>query len=718
MIQPTVRRALASVLRRAMPGVVPSGHLLGRCAAPSLPSVRHGSHLAKSVSDPKQLGPGEDSNPSATTPGSDGNAHAPPPVVLRPYQTDAIDACLDALDKGRTRIGVSSPTGSGKTTMFMHLIPRVKESYRAEEQGVGSKQTLILVGSVELALQAEAAAARILGDAYTVEVEQSKRVASGNADVTIATYQTLNNPERLNKFDPARFKLVIVDEAHHAASLSYLRLLHYFNDEVDLPSATGPFTRFDHGHKVPVVGFSATFSRHDQLALSAVFEEIVFHRGVEHMLSEGWLSPVKSTAVFADIDLEDVELNSSGEYKTTSLAHHVNTPEINQLVVRTYLHRAYDRRSTLVFAVNLKHVAALVQAFRSAGIDARSISAHTHAQQRKDTIASFAAGEFPVLVNCEVLTEGTDIREIDCIILSRPTRSKNLLAQMVGRGLRLSPETGKEDCYLIDIVDNISRSSGMLVSPTLFGLSHDQVEAMSREEEPRSEDATSVPAESPRAQEDQNYQVTFVDSDDPFRLREESAPVVARMTPNAWVACGRGRYILEMMGLGYLAIEATTGSQWSIAFVQKLPRELVAPGRSPYGRKQHIAMADDIQRAFETADQFASRRAGLEVAKQLLRRAAWRQRPASGKQISMLLKMKGVSEGSEVDQVFILGRSVPIDKLTAGQVAAYVCAVQHGAMGVREKADKTAARKAAKAEAKEAKARELAERNLPLPGVS
>lgn len=103
--------------------------------------------------------------------------------MLRPYQTDAVDACLEALEKGRTRIGVSSPTGSGKTTMFMHLIPQVRDSYLTEGQGRGSKQTLILVGSVELALQAEAAAQRILGDKYTVEVEQARRVASGHADV-------------------------------------------------------------------------------------------------------------------------------------------------------------------------------------------------------------------------------------------------------------------------------------------------------------------------------------------------------------------------------------------------------------------------------------------------------------------------------------------------------------------------------------------------------
>lgn len=99
-----------------------------------------------------------------------------PQVVLRPYQEAAITSCLDALQSGLTRIGVSSPTGSGKTTMFMSLIPKVLPQ---EERN----RTLILVSSVELASQAEGAAKRLLGPDWTVEVEQGKRTASGTADV-------------------------------------------------------------------------------------------------------------------------------------------------------------------------------------------------------------------------------------------------------------------------------------------------------------------------------------------------------------------------------------------------------------------------------------------------------------------------------------------------------------------------------------------------------
>lgn len=93
---------------------------------------------------------------------------------------------------------------------------------------------------------------------------------------------------------------------------------------------------------MPVIGFSATFSRHDQLALNAAFEEIVFHRDVGLMLKEGWLSPVKSTAVYADLDLETVNTNGTGDFNANSLAKHVNTEATNLLLVRTWLHQASE----------------------------------------------------------------------------------------------------------------------------------------------------------------------------------------------------------------------------------------------------------------------------------------------------------------------------------------------------------------------------------------
>ncbi|WWC68852.1 uncharacterized protein I206_102788 [Kwoniella pini CBS 10737] len=658
-------------------------------------------------------------------------------IILRPYQAHAIQACLEALSSGLKRIGVSSPTGSGKTTMFMHLIPLIAESgnsasktaglsfdeERDHESAKGSRgKTLIVVGSVELANQSELAARRILGDDWSIEVEQSKRTASGKADVTIATYQTLNNPERLAKFDPKDFKLVIVDEAHHAAAHSYLRLLHYFNSQVQLPSTILPISN-DASAEVPIIGFSATFSRPDQLALSSVFEKIVFHRDISTMLEDGWLSPAKSTTVYAKLGLDSVEENNQGDYKTSSLASRVNTKEIRELVIGTYLHKAADRRSTLVFCVDLNHVAELTNTFRQAGIDARSISSLSKADIRKDTIKAFGAGQFPVLINCEVLTEGTDIPEIDCIILARPTKSRNLLAQMVGRGLRLSPQTGKRDCHIIDIVDSVNKAGGMLVSPTLWGLSHEEKEERDNE---RAESTMEGKDDTSLQNTQGDYQVTFIDQDDPFRLAGSNRPLVDRTSNNAWVACGKGKYILEAMGNGYVSIDPSPNAlaKYSISYRNAIPQELagVRGSKSPFGRVRIVGQADELERALQTGDKYLERALGRELFLQLSKYAPWRRKPASEKAIKLLLKMKGaenpaslVDDGGKERQIDLYGKRINVGGLTAGEVSSWLCAARHGAKTLKAAEDRKTERAQTKQLAKEEKDRALRERNLPLP---
>lgn len=131
------------------------------------------------------------------------------------------------------------------------------------------------------------------------------------------------------------------------------------------------------------------------------------------------------------------------------------------------------RRSTLVFAINIEHIMSLTNAFRALGIDARPIHVGTTPSLRRSTLAAFRAQEFPVLVNCGILTEGADFPGIDCILLARPTRSKTLYLQMMGRGLRKSEKTGKIDCLVLDLVGNSTK--GIVCAPTLFGIDPDTV---------------------------------------------------------------------------------------------------------------------------------------------------------------------------------------------------------------------------------------------------
>ncbi|ORY27479.1 P-loop containing nucleoside triphosphate hydrolase protein [Naematelia encephala] len=697
-VRVTSRSTVATLRRRVREGISENSSIIScrrttSSQTNSVPALQDG--IAESSSQPEYDIENEASTSSYSS-----------AITLRPYQEDAITKCLDAIQSGKTRIGVSSPTGSGKTTMFMNLIPQVPYS------GQGRGRTFILVSSVELANQAEEAVKQLLGDKWTVEVEQSKRKASGAADVTIATYQTLNNIERLRKFDPSKFKLVIVDEAHHAAADSYRRVLHYFNDGVQLHSSLPPITTSDHGCKVPIVGFSATFSRPDQLALSSVFEEIVFHREITSMLQDGWLSPTISTTVKAGLNLDSVKFSKTGDYSTSSLARQVDTLVTNDLIVRTYLHRASHRRSTLIFCVDLTHVANLTQTFRDAGIDARSVSSLTQPLARKQTISAFAKGEFPVLLNCEVLTEGTDIPVIDCIILARPTRSKNLLAQMIGRGLRLSPATGKENCHIIDVVD--SMSDGLLVTPTLLGIEHEGLHESVKEREVSTEERG-----------EPNYsdiRVTYIDESDPFGInsaRTSTTLPLNKITPNAWVVCGHHKFTLELLQEGWIQVKPNTNSEEPGKFVITRTRQM----ELEWGMKKHfletkvLGYADTMERAIQAGDVSATRILGFEAVQALSRRHPWRSKPASEKAIAFLIKFAKIEHEDEDSAmaVQINGRSIPVNALTAGQVSSYIAGIKHGAKGVRGKQQAQEARKQAKVDAKKVKIGEQAQKDLPLP---
>jgi ATP-dependent helicase IRC3 len=192
----------------------------------------------------------------------------------------------------------------------------------------------------------------------------------------------------LAKYDPARYRGVIVDEAHHAVApryvprckgrdtahvpFSYIKLLSHFNSNVNananIKAVRGDFEdpkvpqpritklaiprseEIDSSSSapssatsanVPIIGFTATFSRHDDLALSQVFEEIVFHRDVVDMLEAGWLAPARFTTVQADLDFSKLTVKSSSkDFSPKSLAAVMNTPAVNELIVEVYLDHA------------------------------------------------------------------------------------------------------------------------------------------------------------------------------------------------------------------------------------------------------------------------------------------------------------------------------------------------------------------------------------------
>ncbi|KAH7104237.1 P-loop containing nucleoside triphosphate hydrolase protein [Auriculariales sp. MPI-PUGE-AT-0066] len=617
---------------------------------------------------------------------------------FRQYQEDCVQSCLNALVAGHTRIGVSLPTGSGKTKVFLQVLGRM-------ETLEGRSKALIIVNSVELAKQAALRAKEMFPN-WSIDIEQGqKHVASGNADLTVATYQTMaRTPERLHKFDPNQMKAIIVDEAHHAAAASYRTILSYFDKQLTTEVDSRPPSL------VPILGFSATFNRHDGLALNAVFDRIVYHRDLLEMIKEEWLCAVRFTSVKAQLDLSDVTINgSTGDFNATSLAHVINTDTINKLVFQAWVDLTYaathkpTRKSTLIFCVNIAHVQDLTEIFCLGGIDARCLHSGTPVAERVDLLNSFREQKFPVLINCAILTEGADFPKIDCVVIARPTRSRNLFTQMIGRGMRRPKETEKKDCHIIDFVDSTTRVQGIITIPTLFGLTIEDgdIKDVSLEElEERGEEAArrTSPANVP-----QPTSVSYRDYEDPFALVQDTSgcPHISVMSSFSWVGVGDDTYVLECLGKGFIKIRPFSSvedaAEWVAADTDNgnilngnpaytahfVPVNNWAQSNSPYLKPRRILTAATLADAVRGVDQYAKNKVCPGRMSQGLHRAAsWRRAPASAGQVKVVATRWGLRSADAViaPTPEMRDREKRLKALTKGQAGDIITRIKHGAV--------------------------------------
>ncbi|KAI9499875.1 P-loop containing nucleoside triphosphate hydrolase protein, partial [Coemansia spiralis] len=371
--------------------------------------------------------------------------------TLRPYQQECLDICMDNFSQGVKRQAVSLPVGSGKTVIFSNLIKLIKPPTRL------ATKTLVLAHRRELLEQAATQIKKAAPD-LLVEIDQGTRVASPVADVIVASVPTLGHRTngRLSRYDPKRFKLVVIDEAHHAAANTYLRVVkHFGQDEADSDTL--------------VWGCSATLFRYDDRDLADVFDKVVYHKHFIAMIREGYLSKIKLTTVRTRNSLENVR-RFKGDFAVKALSEAVNNEARNKAIVKAYeTMAAGKRKSTLVFAVDVEHAKQLCAMFVNYKIRAEVVLGTTKTAERERILQNFRSGKLPVLVNCGILTEGTDIPNIDCMLMARPTCSPILFQQMLGRGMRLFP--GKEDCLVLDFVDSVKRGAQMQITvPSLLGL--------------------------------------------------------------------------------------------------------------------------------------------------------------------------------------------------------------------------------------------------------
>lgn len=523
-------------------------------------------------------------------------------MKLRPYQNEAIQAVLDARERGLQRVVVVLPTGAGKTVIFSSLLRILRRS-----------RALVVAHRSELLDQAIDKLRRILGPDRRIAKEQADERAPREADVVVASLRSLST-ERIARLTAERpFDLVIYDECHHAPADDNQRVLREL----------GAFQR---GWEGLLVGFTATTGRGDRRGLEEVFQEIVYTRSLPEMIRDGYLVGLRGVRVTTEEDLTSITGSPSADFGVGELAEMVDIRGRNALVARTIQELCRDRK-TLVFCVTVQHARNLAKALNEVGVTAAPVWGEMPPEARAEVLQGLATGELHAVTNVGVLTEGFDEPTISAVAMARPTRSESLYAQCVGRGTRLAPD--KEDCLVLDFVDLSDLS--LVTLPSLFGmpsqldlLGEDVVEAEERlgrlfEHFPTLE----LPPDAITLAEIETRALPF----DPLTL--DIDPAIAAISAHAWTSLGRAGLALHYLRgperLGeYLILDsgASGRKRWQVLH-----------------QREEVARFARIEQAVEAVD-YEVEQLGPRAAESAWPHAAWRGLPVSEAQAQALAALK------------------------------------------------------------------------------
>ena len=334
---------------------------------------------------------------------------------LRPYQQQARDRIHAEWDAGHTRTLLVLPTGTGKTIVFASV---------AADQVRAGDRVLILAHRGELLEQAADKLQRSTGLVSAVEKAESTCLDSWFR-VVVGSVQTLQRTARLERFPQDYFGTIIIDEAHHAITDGYRRILDYFS-----------------GAKV--LGVTATPDRGDMRNLGEVFDSLAFEYKLTDAIKEGYLCKIMAQTIPLQLDITSVTM-SGGDYAVGDLGTALD-PYLEQIAAE--MARRCKSRKTVVFLPLIKTSQKFRDLLNTYGFRAAEVNGQS--DDRRQVLADFDAGKYNVLCNSTLLTEGWDCPSVDCVVVLRPTKVRSLYSQMVGRGTRLSP--GKTDLLLLDFL--------------------------------------------------------------------------------------------------------------------------------------------------------------------------------------------------------------------------------------------------------------------------
>nr|UVY52484.1 MAG: U3 small nucleolar RNA-associated SSU processome protein 25 [Bacteriophage sp.] len=341
-------------------------------------------------------------------------------MQLRPYQEEARDKVQQEWKEGRKRTLLVLPTGCGKTIVFSKII---------EDRVKMGERVLVLAHRSELLEQAsdKLKTATGLGTAF----EKAENTSIGTwFRVVVGSVQTMQREKRLSKFPNDHFDTIVIDEAHHAISDGYQRVLEHFKN-------------------ANILGVTATPDRGDMRNLGSYFDSLAYEYPLVDAIKSGYLSKITAITIPLELDLSTVS-QQAGDFKASEIGTALD-PYLEQIADEMV--KQCKNRKTVVFLPLVKTSQKFRDILNEKGFRAAEVNGES--KDRAEILEDFDKDKYNVLCNSMLLTEGWDCPTVDCVVVLRPTKVRALYSQMVGRGTRLAP--GKENLLLLDFLWHTER---------------------------------------------------------------------------------------------------------------------------------------------------------------------------------------------------------------------------------------------------------------------
>lgn len=355
-------------------------------------------------------------------------------MKLRDYQGEAVEAMIN-MKEGMRGI-VNAPTGAGKTIIMAKYC-----------QLQSDMRILVVVDAEELVKQTKDKMSNFIST-EEIGLIQSDKYNQVDRRITVGMRQSLLHPKSdrvTNILEHGQIDVLIIDECHIAPT-SQMKLIELLNPGIVIGLSATPYSDLEEVYK----------------------DREIYSIPIMKLIKEGHLCQPRAFTAYSDVDLSNIK-TTLGDFNQGELAEAINIESRNKLIVDKWKEVASDRKHTIAFCASIEHAQQLSEEFNKAGIPASNLDSTFSNKDRKEVIRKYEAGEIKVICQIGIMVKGYDFKPTDCILLCKSTSSLMYYQQSVGRGLRAIE--GKEDCLVIDIVDNCRKKNMTLLNMGMvFGL--------------------------------------------------------------------------------------------------------------------------------------------------------------------------------------------------------------------------------------------------------